>query len=245
MELNYTSEQLKEVAALLAKYYKIPAEMLQVPAGTLKLEDGIAKGVLDAYATLGTCTHDELLRRVFLTLSCVVRTSPEFTGQSPAAQKHGQRFRLDLLRLYILNGTTRVGDTLIVKNRSRSLRIENDANWFFRELIGPYLEQHLGPHVSHEQAKKELEAGESHHRGRRVSDPRVPRLMLGTWLLLTDFHGFRTPMPNILCDFIIRLLQLQSVFPENTDIDTLWVRAQLRYLNGKAGKQNQESFSGS
>ena len=66
----------------------------------------------------------------------------------------------------------------------------------------------------------------------------MPRLMWGTFRLLTDLHGFRTPMPNVLCEFIIRLLQIQEVFPENTDIDTLWVRAQLRYLRGK---ENQDS----
>lgn len=245
MKLNYTPDQRSEVATLLAKYYEITAETLLLPTGALTLEDEIVKGILDAFATMGSCTHDELLRRVFLVLSCVVRTSPEFTGLGPDEQKHGQSMRLDLLRLYILNGTTRMGDALIIKNRSRSFRLDNDTNWFFRELVGPYLEKHLGGNMSREQARKELEAGESHHRGRRVSDPRVPRLMLGTWRLLTDFHGFRTPMPNILCNFIIRLLQLQGIFPENTDIDALWVRAQLRYLNGKAGKQNQESSSGS
>lgn len=245
MELNYTPEQLNEAEGLLAKYYEIPAEALHVPFAALELQNSIAKGVMDAYATMGTCPHDELLHRVFLILTCVVRTSPEFTGQNPVDLKHAKRLRLDLLRLYILNGTTRAGDALIVKNRSRSFRLENDANWFFRELAGPFLEQHLGRHITREQARKELEAGESHRRGRRVSDPRVPRLMLGTWRLLTDLHGFRTPMPNVLCIFIIRLLQLQGVFPENKDIDTLWVRAQLRYLNGKAKKQNQESSSGS
>lgn len=245
MELNYTPAKWNEAADLLAKYYEISAEALQVPAGAMKLGDGIVKGVLDAYFTMETCSHDDLIQRVFLILTYVVRTNPEFTGKDTAEQKHRQRIRLDLLRLYILNGTTRAGDALIIKNRSRSFRIENDTNWFFRELIGPYLEQHLGPNISRELVKKELEARESHHRGRRVSDPRVPRLMLGTWRLLTDLHGFRTPMPNVLCSFIIRLLQLQGVLPENTDIDTLWVRAQLRYLNGKSGKQNQESSSGS
>lgn len=245
MELNYTPEQLNEAVGLLAKYYEIPAETLHVPSAALELQNGIANGVLEACATMGSCPQDELLQRVFLLLTYVVRTSPEFSGQDPVDLRHAKRLRLDLLRLYILNGTTRTGDALIVKNRSRSFRLENDANWFFRELAGPYLEKQLGQHITREQARKELEAGESHRRGRRVSDPRVPRLMLGTWRLLTDLHGFRTPMPNVLCNFIIRLLQLQGIFPENTDIDTLWVRAQLRYLNGKAKIKNQESSSGS
>ena len=245
MKLNYTPEQLKEAADLLDKYFEVPAESPHALSGALDLQNDIADGIVEAYATMGACPHDDLLRRIFLILTYVVRTSPEFTGQNPVDMKHAKRLRLDLLRLYILNGTTRAGDALIVKNRSRSFRLENDANWFFRELAGPFLEQHLGRHITREQARKELEAGESHRRGRRVSDPRVPRLMLGTWRLLTDLHGFRTPMPNVLCNFIIRLLQLQGIFPENTDIDTLWVRAQLRYLNGKAKKQNQESSSGS
>lgn len=245
MELNYTPEQLNEVADLLAKYYEIPTVALCVSSGALVLEDGIVDGVVDAYCAMGTCPNDELLQRVFLTLTCVVRKSPEFAGKISADQKHARSFRLDLLRLYILNGSTRMGDSLIVKNRSRSFRLENDANWFFRELVWPYLELHLGGPMSREQVRKELEAGESHRRGRRVNDPRVPRLMLGTWRMLTEFHGFRTPMPNVLCNFIIRLLQLQEIIPEDTDIDTLWVRAQLRYLNGKTGKQNQESSSGS
>ena len=245
MELNYTPEQLNEVTGLLDKYYEIPAMALQVPSGALLLEDSIAKNVADAYSVMGTCPNDELLQRVLLTLTCVVRTSPEFTRNISADQKHERSLRLDLLRLYVLNSTTRMGDALIVKNRSRSFRLDNDANWFFHELIGPYLEGYLDGNMSREQARKELDAGEGHHRGRRVSDPRVPRLMLGTWRLLTDFHGFKTPMPNVLCNFIIRLLQLQDIFPENTGIDTLWVRAQLRYLNGKARKQNQESSSGS
>lgn len=245
MELNYTPEQLNEVAGLLANYYEIPVVALQVPSSGLVLDDRIVECVVDAYSAIGTCPNEELLQRVFLILTSVVRSSPEFTGKISADQKHARSLRLDLLRLYILNGTTRAGDALIVKNRSRSFRLDNDANWFFRELVEPYLECQLGGNMSSEQARKELEAGENHHRGRRVNDPRVPRLMLGTWRLLSDFHGFRTPMPNVLCNFIIRLLQLQGVFPENTDIDTLWVRAQLRYLNGKARKQNQESSSGS
>ena len=245
MKLNYTPAQQDELAGLLAKYYEIPVESLYVPSSTLELQNDIASGVLEAYATMGSCPHDNMLKRVFLTLTCLVRTSPEFAGNESAEQKHARRLRFDLLRLYILNCTTREGDTIIVKNRSRIFCLENDANWFFRELVSPHLEKHLGGNISINQAQNELEAGESHHRGRRVSDPRVPRLMLGTWHLLTDYHGFRTPMPNVVCNFIIRLLQLQGVFPENTDIDTLWVRAQLRYLNGKAEKKNQESSSGS
>lgn len=245
MKLIYTPEQLNEAAGLLAKYYEIPAETLQTPGGKLELDSTVAKGVLEAYATVGDCSCNDLLQRVFLILTHVVLTSPEFTDQRPADQKHSKRLRLDLLRLYILNGTTRMGDALIIKNRSRSIRMENDANWFFREIIGPYLALHLEPHISLKQAEKELESGQIRHRGRSVNDPRVPRLMLGTWRLLTDLHGFRTPMPNVLCNFIISLLQLQGIFPENMDIDTLWVRAQLRYLNGKADKHNQESSSGS
>lgn len=245
MKLNYTPEQLKEAADLLDKYFEVPAESLHALSGALDLQNDIADGIVEAYATMGACPHDDLLRRIFLILTYVVRTRPEFAGHNLVEQKHAQRLRLDLLRLYILKSTTRAGDALIVKNQSRSFRLENDSNWIFSEMIGPYMDQHLGRNISREQARKELEAGESHHRGRRVSDPRVPRLMLGTWRILTEHHGFRTPMPNVLCNFIIRLLQLQGVFPENTDIDTLWVRAQLRYLNGKARKQNQESISGS
>lgn len=245
MKLNYTPEQLQEAADLLTKYYEISAGSILEPSGTLELQNDIANDVLEAYATMGACTHDNLLERVFLILTYVVRTSPEFAGHNPIEQRHTQSLRLDLLRLYVLNRTTRAGEVLIVKNQSRSFHLDNVTNWFFRELVGPYLEKHFGGNMSMEQAWKELEAGEIHHRGRRVSDPRVPRLMLGTWRLLSDFHGFQTPMPNVLCNFIIRLLQLQGVFPENTDIDTLWVRAQLRYLNGKAKKQNQESSSGS
>ena len=39
-------------------------------------------------------------------------------------------------------------------------------------------------------------------------------------------------------DSFLAIDRPEAHFPENTDIDTLWVRAQLRYLRGK---ENQDS----
>ena len=245
MELNFTSAQLEEAMSLLSKYYGILAGELPETAITLKLKEPLIKGITNAYSSLGNCPNDELLCRTFVVLTGIITTYPEFASQYQGKTRHGQQVRRDLLRLYVLSSTTREGDEIIIKNRSRSFRLINDTNWLFRDLVDPFLKKHLEAGVTLEQARCELEAEVSHRRGRRVSDPRVPRLMLGTWRMLTDLHGFRTPMPNSLCNFIIRLLQLQGIFPEYTDIDTLWVRAQLRYLNAKADKQNQESSSGS
>lgn len=245
MELNYTSAQLEEAMSLLSRYYEIPASKLPGTTMTLRLKEPLIKSITDAYSSLGSCPNDELLCRTFVVLTSVVTAYPEFASQNQGKTLHSQQVRCDLLRLFVLCSTTHEGDEIIIKNRSRSFRLVNDANWLFRDLVCPFLEKHLEAGITLEQARCDLEAGVSHRRGRRVSDPRVPRLLMGTWRMLTDLHGFRTPMPNSLCNFIVRLLQLQGIFPENTDIDALWVRAQLRYLNAKADKLNQESFSGS
>jgi hypothetical protein len=83
------------------------------------------------------------------------------------------------------------------------------------------------------------------HRGRIPTDPRIAILMWGTYSLIREYCSFRSPMPNRLCQFIIAYLQILDILPTDTEIDTFWVRAQLRYIRSKkeaACDNNQSSI---
>jgi hypothetical protein len=47
-------------------------------------------------------------------------------------------------------------------------------------------------------------------------------------------------MPNKLCQFIIAYLQILDILPADTDIDTFWVRAQLRYIRSRRGAEEKD-----
>lgn len=229
----YTTEVLSEALDVISRYYGIATENIPVSEPDALFRERLEK----AYAKLGPCENDRTILSALLILTSAIHAAPDIMGK-PADSSGSLSVRCDLLRLYILSSTTKAGDSIIIKNRSRSIRLDNEDNWMMVDLVEPYLSAHLPPSITMPKARAELDSEANHRRGRRIKDPRVPRLMWGTFRLLTDLHGFRTPMPNVLCEFIIRLLQIQEVFPENTDIDTLWVRAQLRYLRGK---ENQDS----
>ena len=93
--------------------------------------------------------------------------------------------------------------------------------------------------ITKEEAEQELLSSKP-KQGRTVSDPRLPALLWGTYGLLTELKGFKTPMPNILCDFLRQLMVLWDVLPDSPVIDTMWIRAQLRYLKAKEVKPTLE-----
>ena len=130
---------------------------------------------------------------------------------------------------------TRRMPAITLRSKKGSIRLHNSLNWLWQDLVWPYMEKKFPDILNAEDARKELLTGKR-RRGRRPNDPRVPVLLWGTYRMLYDLHGFNSPMPNSLCNFIIQLLQIQDVFPNETEIDTLWVRAELRYINSRPVK---------
>ena len=142
--------------------------------------------------------------------------------------------RQDLLRLYVFCYENLEGERheITLRCKQGSVRLQNCCNWFREELMRDYLETHLPEIVTLQQAKEELLTGRR-KRGREPKDARIPALLWGTYNVLVIHQWLPETMPNALCQFLIQLLQLQGVLPLDTEIDTFWIRAQLRYLRSK------------
>ena len=234
-------KELQDSIHLLTKYYGFTCDQLTTVTSP-EFQKGFDQIQLNAlYETLGAeCTppnRDEIIRTLQM-LVVIVRSQPFSKHVYTADDLKEQMKRRDMLRLLVLCNTTRIGDTIIIKNRSRSFQLHNEVNWFIEELIKPNVNAVLGG-MSYEDALSELENETSHHRGRRAKDPLMLNLIWGTYRLISDRCHFRTPMPNALCNFIIKLLQLMDILPENTEVDAFWIRAQLRYIASR--KQNEQS----
>ena len=196
--------------------------------GNTLIELDAADSFNSIYNTLEVPENDELTRKTLLLLVYCIRQDAKLVGNSPIEHKR------DKLRLFLLCASTKDGDALIIKNRTRSFRLENNTNWIVNEIIMPeLLRLELNKDLTPEAAQHELMSLEKHKRGRKYKDPRVPILLWGTFRLISDRHTFRTPMPNILCNFLIRFMLLLGIFPYNTEIDALWIRAQLRYIRSR------------
>ena len=179
---------------------------------------------------------DEVLDTLLLLTEYVIVNTPTINADS--FKRVLQNYtRQDLLRLYVfcydyLDGENRV---FTMRGRKGSVRLENYCNWFRDEMVQDYLKKNLPGITSVAQAKAELLSGKR-KRGRVPNDARVPALLWGTYQLLIEQQGLPDAMPNILCEFLIQLLQLQQVFPTDTEIDAFWVRAQLRYIRSREKK---------
>ena len=96
-------------------------------------------------------------------------------------------------------------------------------------MVKEYLRTHLADIDSIETAEIELNKIKR-HRGRIPNDPRLSLILWGTYTFLKEHYKFKSPMPNSLCQFIIIYLQTLDILSHDTDIDTFWIRAQLRYI---------------
>ena len=235
MDTYNTSAMIQEALDCLVQYYGFTFNQLPVDVGqalaTTRHEDALLQ---EAYAKLTPGSNNADLVMTALRLLCYsVKYQPGGELTYTADGLKAQLRRRDLLRLLILCKTTKTGDALIIKNKTRSFDLHNDSGWFVCEMIEPFLVQELGKDFTAEMAAQELEQASTRHRGRQPKDPQMLHLIFGTYRLLSAHHHFRTPMPNALCSFIIRLLQIMDILPEHTEIDTFWIRAQLRYMRSQ------------
>ena len=232
MTIIYTQDEFKRAKQNLFTYYNVcerDIDAVAIPSekGVIELPSLIGEQLIAVYMPLGaTETDDELLQTLHLLVFCVKQKN-DIIGSSD------DKRICDILKLSLLCSGTKDGDSIIVKNRARCFRLDNRYNWLIDELVRPFCEKIIGEDRSTSDIENELKLMLRHQRGRRYRDPRVPVLLWGTYRLLTDKHGFRTPMPNRLCTFLIELLKIMKVFPLNTEVDELWIRAQLRYIKTK------------
>ena len=183
--------------------------------------------------------NDDKERELTDTLSAVSHfMSSDSLGMSVSIYNMlNEMIRSDLLRLYIMLYDTFPQTTWIsIRTINGTLRLKNYCNWFQDDMIKNYLKKNLPDIQNVSQAKRELEKNKR-PKGRVPNDPRLSHLLWGTYSLLHDACAFKTPMPNRLCQFLLIYLQMLGILPLDTEIDTFWIRAQLRYISSKKNQQ--------
>ena len=161
-------------------------------------------------------------------------------GKSPKLRDTmSEWIRADLLQLYLTAyGNSGMTSWVSVRTVDGTVKLRNFCNWFMDDMVKDYLRKNLTDITNTEQALEELRMIKG-HRGRIPTDPRISILLGGTYTLIKEHHEFRSPMPNRLCQFIIAYLQILDILPTDTDIDTFWVRAQLRYIRSRKETQGK------
>jgi len=232
MSLSDYPKEYHDSIQRLIQYYDLSIKQIQEGFLPRLSSEGDIQKLKAIYQVVGPGRNDEeTIFTLQLLINIVKKT--QFVNPYTAEVVKEQMRRRDLLRLLILCDTTKLGDVIIIKNRSRSFQLHNDANWFIHTVIKPFVIKELGDDCTMTKAAEELEKATTHHRGRRANNPQMLKIIWGTYRYITDTHNFRTPMPNTLCNFIIKLLILMDILPENTEIDAFWIRAQLRYMESK------------
>ena len=161
-------------------------------------------------------------------------------GKSPKLKDTmSEWIRADLLQLYLaVYDGTGLMSWVSVRTVDGTVKLRNFCNWFMDDMVKDYLRKNLSDITGTEQATEELRRIKG-HRGRIPTDPRISILLWGTYSLIREHHEFKSPMPNKLCQFIIAYLQILDILPVDTDIDTFWVRAQLRYIRSRKDTQGK------
>jgi hypothetical protein len=183
--------------------------------------------------------NDDKERELTDTLSAVSHfMSSDSLGMSVSIYNMlNEMIRSDLLRLYIMLYDTSPQTTWIsIRTINGTIRLRNYCNWFQDDMIKNYLKKNLPDIQNVSQAMSELEKNKR-PKGRVPNDPRLSHLLWGTYSLLYDACTFKTPMPNQLCQFLLIYLQILGIVPLDTEIDTFWIRAQLRYIRSKKNQK--------
>lgn len=231
------------LSALIMKLsYDVESDAIEEePDGTFILETKVDVArlsenyhdLIQSYKGLDITLNTGVLNALILMSDYVLRHAPALDEASfrKALENY---MRQDLLRLYVFCYESLEGERheITLRCKQGSVRLQNCCNWFREELMRDYLETHLPEIVTLQQAKDELLTGRR-KRGREPKDARIPSLLWGTYDALVTQQNLPETMPNALCQFLIQLLQLQEVLPLDTEIDTFWIRAQLRYLRSK------------
>ena len=228
--------ELKTALSALEKYYGITEEFLPeslrrgIP-GSIKLTWG--EELRRSFFTLvpGADKHRQLFVNLVVLTNCVLE-SARLQGALYTQELFDKLRKRDYLRLYEIVLHTRDEEEITIRNKSRSIRLNNYSNWFVNELLMPFLQlKNVGV-----KTLAEIEDPKPTKKGRRASDPRVSIMLWGTYQMITDVLEFASPMPNNLCSFLILLLQHQKVLAVTPIIDTFWIRAQLRYIRSRPEK---------
>ena len=192
--------------------------------------------LLKAFETIGDSTQHPQLIKTLEVLSFVMLESKKLQGTLLTKELFDRLRQRDYLRLYVLATSTRDGDEITIRNKRRSIRLNNYSNWIVKELLDPFLTEKLSGVENLEEALAALDEPKPVKKGRRPGDPRVGILLWGTYQMLSDELPLKSPMPNNLCNFLITLLQIQKVLPASPVIDAFWIRAQLRYIRSRPEK---------
>ena len=236
---TFKPDAFAEAAALLREYYGIELlPSITQKDDTIVLETSLEHEVIrKIFEDLpGVSDKDSAILDALILLSSYVKCNAPLLDEESFAKATKSFTRQDMLRLYIFCEENKCSyEGISIRGKKGPIRLHNSMNWLWKDLVGPYMEKNIPEIMNAEDARKELLTGKR-RRGRRPNDPRVPVLLWGTYRMLYDLHGFNSPMPNSLCNFIIQLLQIQDVFPNETEIDTLWVRAELRYIKSRPVK---------
>lgn len=186
--------------------------------------------IAEAFGRLKLPNEKELLNALRIVIFLV--------RNNGGARRSESRLR-DMLRLYLFVKKNRCEGKIGIRNRIISLDIENDGEWFIEELLLPFLSDNLDGIASADDAEKEL-SNLVGKRGRHPKEKRIAPLMWGAYRLLSGSRQWKSPMPNDMCDFILTLLEVAGLIPENEEKDAIWIRAQLRYM---ASRPSQPDFS--
>lgn len=235
-QYTFSAEAFSKASGLISRYFGIEiTNQSQCKDGSITLDTSLdLNEIRKAYAGLPSSSpNDSVIQDALLLLSDHVKSTAPMPDEN-SADKITKR--QDMLRLYVFcEENSNSHEDITIRSRTGSIRLANSRNWLYEKLAKPYLQANLATIASVDEAKKELLTGRR-SRGRKPNDPRVPALLWGIYGMLSELHGFDSLMPNTLCNFIIRLLQIQGVFPPDTEIDTLWVRAELRYIRSRPVK---------
>lgn len=178
------------------------------------------------------CKNEEALIDTFCVVSYYLRKDSLGLSTNIFNNLNGL-LRKDLLKLYLMvYDDSKVVTWISIRTIDGTIRLNNYCNWFLDDMVKEYLRKHLADIDSIEAAEIEFNRIKR-HRGRIPNDPRLSLIMWGTYTFLTEHYSFKSPMPNSLCQFIIIYMQALDILSPDTDIDTFWIRAQLRYISSK------------
>lgn len=228
-ELNHTPQQ--HAMSNLSKYFNIDT---LIDDADFEIYTNHNRSVIwEAYEQYIASGEDE--EEIIDTLS-VISYSIQRNSDSVNASMYqllNNMVRPDLLKLYILLYDTSQKTTwLSLRTTNGTVRLRNYCNWFLDDMVKSYLKENLPDIHCLGDVVNELKRCR-HGRGRLPSDPRIAQILWGSYTMLSEKCEFKSPMPNRLCQFLLAYLQILDLIPQDTEIDSFWIRAQLRYIRSK------------
>jgi len=182
--------------------------------------------LLENYHMLGYSSNEgEDIKR--LTVLCFnIRMEAYIVAAYEFDKVRDEAIRMDLLKLHkACKEPEALAGKIEIRSRRSTIRLDNRFNWVQDVMIRLFLKEHLNDTSEDgESLKKGARAG------RKAYDERAGIIMKGVFQMLSESHDFPTPMPNVLCNFILFYLELCGIHPSHQKVGAQWVRAQLRYL---------------